>query len=170
LCTGLQNFGYFVTISAMEDENKLYEIGYLLNPLVPEESVGEHINEIRNSIEVAGGVLVSEDPFKMLDLAYSVCKVVASKKECVDRAYFGSIKFTATGEAIAKIKEASDKNDKIIRYLIIKTVKENSRPSPFSGSSTTTRYKAKTEEPKSKGQVSEKELDKEIEELLVGTQ
>lgn len=152
----------------MQDENKLYEIGYLLSPLVPEEALGDSVNEIRNSIESAGGALVSEDQAKMIDLAYTVCRSISSKKFCVDTAYFGSIKFTIESEKLTALKELIEKNEKVVRYLVVKTTKDNgARQSIFASSPKVASPKVDDEV---KPVLSEQEIDKEIEDLLVGTE
>ncbi len=42
-----------------------------------------------------------------------------------DTAYFGWIKFEAAPEAALEIKKAMDANEKVLRYLLIKTAREN---------------------------------------------
>jgi ribosomal protein S6 len=73
-----------------------------------------------------GGVtFISDDYPKMMELAYQMAKTIANKKQKFSYGYFGWVKFEATSQAIISIKNKLDISDSLIRFLIIKTVKEN---------------------------------------------
>ncbi len=154
----------------MEDESKIYEIGYLLTPLIADDKVSDETNNLRMAIEKFGGVILSEENPKMINLAYSVCKSVSSQKSRFESAYFGSIKFNLNSEKVKKLKESFDKNDLILRFLIIKTIKDSQKisltfvhqPAPMMQ----IKSRPKVEE---KEKLSDQEIDREIENLLVKT-
>ncbi len=157
----------------MEEQLNVYEVGYLLSPLVAEEKVVDEVNNIRLVLEASGGLIVSEENPKMIGLAYTVSKSISSKKSSFDNAYFGAIKFSLLPNKISEVKVSLDKNDLILRFLIIKTVKDTPRVSfaPASmGVVKTDPIKVAKVETKEKETMTEQEIDKEIEGLLEETQ
>ena len=109
-----------------EKEPKLYEIGYLLSPLVPEEGLIGAVNDnLRQPIEAAGGAVVSETAPTMRSLAYQVKKEVGSKRTKYQDAYFGALRFSAAPKAISQIKEAIDRLENVLRFMIIIAPKDN---------------------------------------------
>ncbi len=139
---------------------RLYEVGYLIIPLIPEDKVADEVNMLRSHIENAGGFIESEEQPKMRKLAYEIRqRGISSKKARFEDAYFGSMRFKATSDAVVTIQEAFDKNDKILRFLIIKPVKDSPRVMRTGAPA-----KAKAEGGEKK--MSEQELDKEIDQLL----
>ena len=106
----------------MESDQKTYETGYLLTPLLPENKVMEEVSALRKIIEDNNGFIMSEDHPKMQKLAYPI------KQN--NSAYFGRIKFYVKSEMVDKVKESFEKNDKAIRFLITESGKEQSRQTP----------------------------------------
>ena len=104
-------------IPVMDRENKIYEINYLITPLVPEDKVVEEIAVFRKIIEDNKGFVVGEDQAKMQKLSYSIKKF--------DSAYYGWFKFSAGAESIDNIKNGFNKNEKVLRALITEAGKEN---------------------------------------------
>lgn len=116
----------------MEKEEKtneggmtVYEVSYLLLPSLAIEQVPGEVENIKNSIKSAGGEVVSGEEPILIDLAYTMTKVVQTNRCKCDNAYFGWMKFELTPEGIEEVKKALDSNDHVLRYLLIKTVKEN---------------------------------------------
>ena len=107
---------------AMESDQKTYEIGYLLTPLLPEDKVTEEVSVLRKLVEDSSGLIMSEDQAKMQKLAYPI------KQN--NSAYFGRIKFYAKPGTVGKIKESFEKNDKTIRFIVTESGKERSQQSP----------------------------------------
>ncbi len=156
-------------------EPRIYEIGYHVVPTVAEESIASIVDTIRGQIESMQGAIISEDSPKSLDLAYSMDHIVSNKKTIFDRAYFGWIKFEGNPENVIKIKDLLEKNENILRFLIIKTVKESTlskKPGVKTKQVTNVKnVKNVTKDTKDtiaekKEVVSEEEVDKAIEELV----
>ncbi|MBI3633019.1 MAG: 30S ribosomal protein S6 [Candidatus Vogelbacteria bacterium] len=149
----------------MEDTTKkLYEVGYLLIPLIPEDKVADEVNTLRSYIESANGFIVGEDQPKMRRLSYSIKqRGVASKKLRFEDAYFGWIRFQASGADALKINDSFDKNDKVLRYILIKPVKDVPRIPRLV---TPAKPKAEIVKKEKKTVLSDQELDKEIDQLL----
>ncbi len=150
----------------MENDStkKLYEVGYLIIPLIPEDKVADEVNVLCSHIENAGGFIVLEEQPKMRKLAYEIRqRGMASKRAKFEDAYFGSIRFQAGSTEVLAITESFDKNDKILRFIIIKPVKDSPRVAR-----TVVPAKAKSEvvNRDQKVTMSDQELDKEIDQLL----
>lgn len=153
----------------MENDStkKLYEVGYLLIPLIPEDKVVDEVNVFRSHIENAGGFIVSEEQPKMRKLAYDIKqRGIVSKKLRFNDAYFGWIKFNATSEEVLAVKDSFDKNDKVLRFIIIKTTKDIPRV-PRVGTGIA-KPKGDALKKDDKVVMSDQDLDKEIDQLLVG--
>ena len=110
---------------AVASDPRVYEVGYLLVPTIsPEEIAGEYGN-IKELVSSFGGQIISDEMPKMIPLAYSMLKVVANVRSKFDTAYFGWVKFEMEPSLVLELKKKLDIDPKVIRFLIIKTVKEN---------------------------------------------
>ncbi|MBI5138626.1 MAG: 30S ribosomal protein S6 [Candidatus Vogelbacteria bacterium] len=107
----------------MDDETKLYEIGYLLLPMLSEESVPAEMEAIRGIVEKQGGVIESAEVPKSRPLAYPISKKIANKRQEFTQAYFGFIQFKVISEVVPSIKSEIEKLDNILRMMLVETVK-----------------------------------------------
>ena len=162
-------------IIASEPAN-LYEIGYLLNPLIPTEGVSAEADKaLRTPIEAVGGEVASQLMPFMRPLAYSITKSIGSKKSSYQDAYFGALRFELTADKIIALKESLDKSEMILRFLLIRLPKNAERVINFSYRKPASRHEGladpsvapKEVETVSKGEINEEQLDKEIEGLLI---
>lgn len=103
----------------------IYEVSYLLLPSLGESQVPGKAESLKETLTRLGGTVISDENPVLVDLAYPMTKVVQTVRHKVSTAYFGWLKFEMSGEGILGVKKALDKDDNIIRYLIIKTVREN---------------------------------------------
>jgi len=138
----------------MENEQRIYEIGYLLSPLIPEEKLDEEIGSLRKLIEDKKGFILNEGRPKMQRLAYPIKKL--------ESAYLGWIKFAAEPTILFEIKNSFKKLSSSIRFLIREIVKETLAPS----SAKKIIKKKKTIIPGIKEEAKFEEIDKKLEELL----
>jgi len=149
----------------------IYEIGYHILPTIDEQNVPSIVSSLKEEVEKAGGVFVMEEFPTRISLAYPMSKVVDGKRTRFDGAYFGWMKFELLRENIESLKKAFDDHKDILRFLLIETVREDTRapkrvtappkqelPKPKPISSLT---KKETPAP-----VSEDELDRTIEKLV----
>ncbi|MDB5254683.1 MAG: Ribosomal protein [Candidatus Nomurabacteria bacterium] len=109
----------------MSEENRTYELGYVLVPTIPEAEVVARVTELKNALAAVEGTVLSEGEAEFIDLAYTIEKNVKSKKMKWSQGYFGWIKFTAAPDALEALKKALDGNLELMRYLLIKTDAEN---------------------------------------------
>lgn len=116
----------------MEKDNKekgvdttVYEVSFLLLPSLASEQVPAKATEIRDMLTSVGGAVISFEEPILIDLAYPMLKVTLTSRQKVDSGYFGWIKFEIGSENVEIIKKNLDANAEIVRYLIVKTVREN---------------------------------------------
>lgn len=150
-------------------EAKTYEIGYLLTPFLPAEKVEEVVEAMyKTLIDDLGGLIIIKTAPKMRPLSYPVSKFISNKKNTVSEAYFGAVKFQISPEKIRTIKELLEKDNNVVRSLIVSVPKNSERIiSPVGISSRRIDLDTVKEEVISKGEeMSDEEIDKEIEGLL----
>jgi ribosomal protein S6 len=103
-----------------KEDNRLYEVGYLLVPTIAEDKVSEAVAQIRGAIEKAGGSIKTEEFPKFRRLAYEMRKKVDTKYETYDSAYFGFVVFDGDVDAPAAVKEGMDAIQSVLRYILVK--------------------------------------------------
>lgn len=107
------------------DVGAVYELSYILLPSLAESEIPAKVGSLKDLITGVGGAVVSfEDPV-LIDLAYPMTRVTPTSRTKVDRGYFGWIKFELSSEEVEKIKNKLDLLAEVVRYLLIRTVKEN---------------------------------------------
>ena len=99
-------------------ETQVYELGFHIIPSVEKNNIADEIGSIRSAIEKLGGIFVAEEFPKLITLAYTMTKDIDGKRYKFNNAYFGWLKFEIG-------KELIDSNNNILRFLIIKTVRES---------------------------------------------
>jgi ribosomal protein S6 len=104
---------------------RVYELGYLLVPTIAEEDVSVIYGNLKELVSTFGGVVISDEMPKTIQLAYQMVKVVSNIRNKFNTAYFGWVKFTMDSEKVLELKKKLDLDPNIIRFLILKTVKEN---------------------------------------------
>jgi ribosomal protein S6 len=150
-------------------DSKIYEVGYHIISSVAEENVPQETEKIKAIIQKEGGVVVSEDQAKLRPLAYVLKKAYAGSYKKFDKAYFGWVKFELTEGDVTKIDEALKAVESVLRYIIIKTVKENTifyqKQAPAFVEKEGTKVKAEKADKDAKP-ASIEEIDKSIDDLI----
>jgi ribosomal protein S6 len=108
-----------------ETKGRVYELGYLLVPTIPEEDVPVTFGNLKELVSSLGGIAISDEMPKMIPLAYSMVKVISNIRNKFNTAYFGWVKFTMDSDKVLELKKKLDLDPNFIRFLILKTVKEN---------------------------------------------
>lgn len=145
----------------------VYEVGYLMVPTIAEENLGEEVTSFKDMFVEKGAVFISDEYPKLMELAYEMTRSILNKKQKFSYGYFGWVKFECTTSIAKEIKDLLDKNEKLVRYLMIKTVRENtmSVKRPYGKQDGARRRPVrKTEEAEV---INEETIDKEIEALVV---
>ena len=159
----------------VEKNPRIYEVSFLIAPSLPEEKVLETVAQIKDIFEKNGGAVVSDEFPKMRPLAYTVEKKFGGRIYKYDTAYFGSIKFESEATVLPLLKEFLEKSETIVRFLLVKTVRENTMASSkFIHAIHTDETKEPKHEMKREAvaepaapKMTTEELDKTIEELVV---
>ena len=149
---------------------RVYEIGFHIAPIVGDEAVAHEVSGIKALLEKAKAEVVSEDFPRLRALSYPLSKKIKGAKKIFDECYFGWVKFEVNPEAIKEIEKEVEKLENVVRYLIIKTVKENTLYGAKFAAKERMSFKKpdvadKKEEPK--GEVDVVEVDKAIDDLIV---
>jgi ribosomal protein S6 len=158
-----------------EGGGQVYELGYHIVSTVAEENLPKEVETLKAIVLKDGGSLVSEGEPKLINLAYSMTKSVADTKKKFNTAYFGWLKFETKSELMPMIKKAVDANPNVLRYLLIKTVRENTLYVPKLNVRAVGKEEVpakakksiKTEEAKISSKKDLEDIDKSIDELIV---
>ena len=106
---------------------RIYEVGYHVSPSVKEEDVEKVVAQVRDAIEKAGGSFIAEAAPTSTKLSYPISIRHGERYTEYDRAYFGWIKFETTTEVAQEIDAALKAHASIIRHIVFKTVREDTR-------------------------------------------
>jgi len=150
----------------MEKSEKMevYEIGYHIVPSVSEENLATEVGKIMDLIK--GAEIISEEAPKLTDLAYTIAKQVGGLRRKFDKAYFGWVKFEMDNKDIAAVKKSLDANENVLRFLLIKTVRENTLYGSKLVAAEEVAKKKATVKKEEKAPASQEEIDKSIDELI----
>lgn len=151
-----------------------YELGYHLVPSLGENDLALRVTEIQKVITTEGGSVISEGQPQTCALTYTMRKMHSGRWDKYDTSFFGWIRFEAPAEAMHALKDHLDHHEQLIRYLLLKLDAAALAPNPVRSIPTlegsevavppkTLEVKQNTEE---EGEVSEEELDKQIEQLI----
>jgi len=116
---------------AKNSAEKIYEVGYHVLSSVSEENLPAEVEKIKAYLAKEKAIILSEEAPKLRPLAYSIKKAFGGTYKTFDKAYFGFIKFELGEEGdIRNIDLSMKNNESVLRYLVIKTVRENTMYSP----------------------------------------
>jgi len=154
----------------LENTNsRVYELGYLLVPTISEENVPVVFGNLKELVSSLGGVAISDEMPKRLPLAYAMAKVMANVRNKFNTAYFGWIKFMMDSDKVLELKKKLDLDPNIIRFLLLKTVKENTIAAKRFGRGEITHRRPalkKNGDVETIVPINKEEIDKEIDALL----
>ena len=158
-----------MTETIAKEDSKVYEIGFHIAPIVGDEKVAYEVSLIKSALENIKAEVIGEDFPRLRVLAYSLSKAIGGSKKTFKEAYFGWIKFEAGASEVASLNKEIEKLENILRFLIIKTVKENT----LYGNKFQTRPEGRTKkedgvkEEVSKEPLNPEEMDKTIDKLVI---
>ncbi len=152
-------------------ELTVYELGYHLVPTLSEDEIALRVGELQKGIAKLGGGIIADKLPEHFVLAYAMRKMTAGKWDNYDESFFGWIKFEAPALATGEWKQELEKNEAILRFLLIKTTREDPTIVPlFNKKEELLVDLEKPLEPTAPtapvSEVSDAELDKQIEELV----
>jgi len=110
---------------AFSSDPRVYEVGYLFVPNISQEELPANYGNLKELVSSFGGHIISDEMPKIINLAYPMIKVISNIHTKFTTAYFGWVKFEIDPARVLELKKKLDLSSNIIRFLIIKTVKEN---------------------------------------------
>ncbi len=151
-----------------ERNARVYELGYLLVPTITEDEIGAAYGNLKDVVMSFGGNMISDDMPKMTNLAYEMLKVVQNVRSKFTTAYFGWVKFEMSPAQVLELKKKLDLDPLVLRFLIIKTVKENTIAAKRFVYKDAPRRKAPTakKEGEEAAPINKEEIDKEIDAMV----
>ncbi len=154
-------------------ESTVYELGYHLVPSLGEDDLALRVTELQKAITALGGSVISEGQPQSTTLAYQMRKMRNGRWDKYDTALFGWVRFEAPASAVVELKETLEHDEYLIRHLLIKLDAVALAPEPVRAPRTKSTEVAtepkeleKKQEEEEGGEVSEEELDKQIEQLI----
>jgi len=149
---------------------RVYELGYLLFPTIVEEDLAVHYGNLKEMVASLGGEVIADEMPKLISLAYTMEKVVSNIRHKHNSAYFGWTKFYMEGAKVLELKAKLDLEPNLLRFLLIKTVKENTISSKrFVRDERNTRrggLKKDKDESGPAPEINKEEVDKEIDAMV----
>lgn len=144
-----------------EKETHVYEVGFLLIPALTEEKLLQIFTAIKKVLADQSAIILGEGFPKSRPLAYPINKY--------ESAFFGWLKFESNSEILTTLREFLKNNSEVIRFLLVKTVRENAVATPvfFGKPRSRLEKNGKKEEVPVGPKMTTEELDKTIEELVV---
>ncbi|OHA24792.1 MAG: hypothetical protein A3D52_01965 [Candidatus Taylorbacteria bacterium RIFCSPHIGHO2_02_FULL_44_36] len=144
-----------------EKGTRVYEVGFLLTPTLTDEKLLQVFAAIKETLGGASPAMLGEGFPKPRPLTYPINKY--------ESAFFGWLKFESGLEVLATLREFLKNNAAVIRFLIVKTIRENPTTPVFFGKTRErTEKQVKVKEALAAGtKMTTEELDKTIEELVV---
>jgi ribosomal protein S6 len=143
------------------NESRIYELGFHIDPELPQEEVKKTYQSIKASIEKVGTLVAQGEPQK-IPLAYTISQKNTQGRRDFDSAYFAWIAYEAAGEGHQAVLDMANSETRIIRFLDIKTTREQAKHSEEMHE-----IMLKIPEPVLEEEVQDAELDQALKDALV---
>lgn len=114
-----------MTKETVKTDGTVYEVGYHIVPAVSPDNLSAEVDAIKAVLGKNGATIIGEEAPQLIPLAYQMVKPVGQARMKCDTAYFGWIKFEAAPAAAVEINKALSASEKILRFLLVKTVRES---------------------------------------------
>lgn len=113
-------------------EIQSYELAFHVLPTIAEGEVSSVFESIKDVIKKAGGEVFDEEAPERFELAYEVVRHLEGKNRGFKSAYFGWVRFKATGAGAVSINAEIEHNNLVLRHLLIKLTRvEEEQPFRF---------------------------------------
>ncbi len=148
---------------------RIYEVGFLLVPTLPEADIPREMTSLKDELLKAGAEMIGEEMPKMRVLAYPMRPKKGGKPgEHFTSAYFGWVKFELPSTRIKGLEETLHTLATILRFIVVKTVRESTLSVPRAPRQEFRREGVSTapKDAPASVVVSETELDKSLEKLI----
>ncbi|HYE22847.1 MAG TPA: hypothetical protein VEA92_00100 [Candidatus Paceibacterota bacterium] len=105
------------------NETRTYELGFHIDPELPQEEVKKTYQAIREKIAAAGDIVAEGEPEK-IQLAYTISRQETTGRRDFVSAYFAWIAYDATTEGHGTVLEMAQSEPRFVRFIDLKTTKE----------------------------------------------
>jgi ribosomal protein S6 len=109
-------------------EPRVYELGFHLDPELPQEEVKKAYQTIRDRVAAAGTVVAEGEPVK-IPLAYTISRKDTTGRRDFNSAFFCWIAYETDGAGHEQIATAARENPQIVRHLDIRTTVDEAKHS-----------------------------------------
>ncbi len=107
-------------VKVEKGDTKLFELGYLYSPLVPEADITQVVaDKVGGLIVAAGGTIAGEIAPKMMALSYPVTKAVEHQHTIFTDAYFGAIRLNIAPEALLGLEAKLKLEPSLVRFTFL---------------------------------------------------
>lgn len=148
----------------MSELKKIYEIGYHVLPNLSSEELSKVVDGIKANLAKFESEIISEQHPANMHLSYDIVKEIDNKNRKFSESFFGWVKFEMDPSKVEALGEMMDKNANILRYILIKTVRENTlagiKLAPRGGS------RRSSNESENVAPIDETVVDKKIDEMI----
>ncbi len=166
-------------------EAKSYELSFLINPSVGEEGISDEVGKLKKIIQDNSASILSEGEMQKKELAYEISKKTQGVNKKFQNAYFGWFRFDTMPSSLEAIKEKVDKDENILRHLLIlvdkdrfikrfeegehqKSQKTKTLPKQTQKAKKTEKTESEGKSKKSISKEEIKQIDKTIDEIVEG--
>ena len=105
------------------NESRVYELGFHIDPELPQEEVKKVYQGIREKAESVG-TLVAEGEPQRIPLAYTISRQEPQGRRDFNSAYFAWVAYEADGRGHDEMLELAKGHKALVRFLDVKTDKE----------------------------------------------
>lgn len=106
--------------------SRVYEIGFHIDPELPQEEVKKVYQSVHSAIEKAGGIVAAAEPQK-IPLAYTISRQETTGRRDFNSAFFAWIAYETSAERHGEILELVKENPSIFRFIDLVTTKDAAR-------------------------------------------
>lgn len=107
-------------VVTVEDvSGKLYEIGYLIVPTVPQAELEEEVDAVLDAITDNDGEIQYQQSPELRDLAYAMEQKTESGRQEFDSAHFGWVQFSIDPSNVEAAQERINAREDVLRTLLI---------------------------------------------------
>lgn len=135
---------------------QLYELSYLIHPKVKKEDRDSLQEKMKSFIQDQEGKVTHMIPPSKIELAYPI--------KDQEKAFLATLLFKMTPSKVEGIKEEAQKEDNILRHLLLKREEEKEKKKRRKKREKEAPAPGKKEEKKAKVEL--KEIEKKLEEIL----
>ena len=109
-------------------EEHIYELGYLLLPTISADDLASEAGKLKASVDEYSPRTLAEEYPRRITLAYSMEKRITGTFKQFSDAYFGWMVFECEKDVIKTLTKKLDEFPGMLRFILIKTSKENLLP------------------------------------------